>query len=170
MNPTPTGPPASCTLSSAEAIGPGQAPVELVLGWSQCGHNPEGAVHAQLVRAVITTPGLRGDANASGEPIITDSYSHSYDHFLANVGTAACRAALLQAQVRALANRATFEAKLAAEAKAAHGTFNDWVGGLDENFEVTVLATPFTFWQLHGMPPATAGSRRSLDPRRQGIQ
>jgi len=34
-----------------EAIGPGEAPVELVRGWSQCGHDPEGAVHAQLVRA-----------------------------------------------------------------------------------------------------------------------
>jgi hypothetical protein len=93
-------------------------------------------------------------------PIITDSYSHSYDQFLANVGTAACRAALLQAQVRALANRATFEAKLAAEAKAAGGTFNDWVGGLDENFEVTVLETPFIFWQYGGdcstIPGATA--------------
>lgn len=95
-------------------------------------------------------------------PIITDSYSHSYDHFLAGVGTAACRAALLQTQVRALGNRATFEAKLAAEAKAAGGTFNDWVGGLDEDFEVTVLDTPFTFWQYGGDCSTIPGAKATL--------
>ena len=34
----------------------------LVLGWSQWRHHAEGAVHAQLVGAVITTPGLRRSA------------------------------------------------------------------------------------------------------------
>jgi hypothetical protein len=51
-----------------EGIGPGQAPVELILGWSQGRYHPQGAVHAQLVGAVITAPGLRRDANADGEP------------------------------------------------------------------------------------------------------
>ena len=50
-----------------EAIGAGQAPVDLVLGWSQCRHHPEGAVHAPLVGAVTTAPGLRRTANAGGE-------------------------------------------------------------------------------------------------------
>jgi PS-10 peptidase S37 len=95
-------------------------------------------------------------------PIITDSYGQSYDQFLANVGTASCRAALLQVQVRALQNRATFEADLAAEAKAAGGTFNDWVGGLDEDFEVTVLDTPFTFWQYGGDCSAIPGASATL--------
>jgi hypothetical protein len=50
-----------------QAIGPGQAPVDLILRWSQCGHHPQGAVYAQLVGAVITAPGLRRNANAGGE-------------------------------------------------------------------------------------------------------
>jgi hypothetical protein len=50
-----------------EAIGPGQAPVDLVLGWSQGRHNPQRAVNAQLVGAVITAPGLRSRAHAGGE-------------------------------------------------------------------------------------------------------
>jgi hypothetical protein len=83
-------------------------------------------------------------------PSITDTFSHRYDRFLANVGTAACRTALLQAQIRALRNRASFEAKIAAAAQAAHEAFHDWVGGLDEDFEVTVLQTPFVFWQYGG--------------------
>src|ERR1700728_3923793 len=61
-------------------------------------------------------------------PSITQTPSRSYDHFLARVGTASCRAALLNDQVRALRHRAAFEAKVAAEAKAAHGTFADWKG------------------------------------------
>ena len=58
-------------------------------------------------------------------------------------GLGSGKTTFVAAAVRALGNRATFEAKLAAEAKAAGGTFNDWVGGLDEDFEVTVLDTPF---------------------------
>jgi hypothetical protein len=84
-------------------------------------------------------------------PIITKTFSHRYDHFLADVGTATCRNALLQAEFRALRHRALFETKMAAELKAAHGTFNDWPGGLDENFELAVLVTPFIFWQ-YGSP------------------
>jgi hypothetical protein len=83
-------------------------------------------------------------------PSITNTYGDAYDNFLGSVGTASCREALLQAQIRALRNRATFEAKLAAAAKAAHQTFNDWAHGLDEDFEITVLDTPFVFWQYGG--------------------
>jgi hypothetical protein len=83
-------------------------------------------------------------------PSITQTFSDAYDHFLDSVGTAACRKALLNAQARALRNRALFETKLANEASRAHGTFNDWVHGLDEDFEVTILETPFVFWQYGG--------------------
>jgi hypothetical protein len=96
-------------------------------------------------------------------PSITETPSSSYDHFLSHVGTAACRTALLNAQARALRNRATFEAKLAAAAKAVHGTFNDWAGGLDENFEVTILETPFVFWQYDGGCSAIPGPKASLE-------
>ena len=95
-------------------------------------------------------------------PSITHTFSRGYDHFLANVGTAACRTALLSAQIRALRNRATFEAKLAAAAKAAHGTFNDWAGGLDEDFEITILETPFVFWQYGGDCSAIPGPKATL--------
>jgi hypothetical protein len=95
-------------------------------------------------------------------PIITSTFSHRYDHFLAGVGTAACRRALLNAQIRALRHRADFEARLAAEAKAAHGTFKDWVGGLDEDFEVTILDTPFVFWQYGGDCSTIPGAKATL--------
>ncbi len=95
-------------------------------------------------------------------PSITATPSPSYDHFLANVGTARCRAALLKAQVRALAHRAAFETRLAAQAKAAGGTFADWKGGLDEAFEVTVLQTPFVFWQYGGACATIPGAKASL--------
>ena len=83
-------------------------------------------------------------------PSITHTFSDSYDNFLDNDGTAACRTALLNAQIRALQNRTAMEAKLAKAAAAAGGTFNDWAGGLDENYELTVLFTPFVFWQYGG--------------------
>ena len=96
-------------------------------------------------------------------PSITQTPSRSYDHFLAHVGTASCRAALLSDQVRALRHRAAFEAKVAAEAKAAHGTFADWKGGLDEEFEVTVLQTPFVFWQYSDDCATVPGGKATLD-------
>lgn len=95
-------------------------------------------------------------------PSITDTFSRSYDHFLASVGTAACRKALLNAQVRALRHRKAFEARLAAEARAAHGTFKDWAGGLDEDFEITILETPFVFWQYGGDCSAIPGPQATL--------
>ncbi|HEY2579103.1 MAG TPA: S28 family serine protease [Streptosporangiaceae bacterium] len=95
-------------------------------------------------------------------PSITDTFSHRYDHFLASVGTAACRTALLKAQIRALRNRAAIEAKIAAAAKAAHQTFNDWASGLDEDFEITVLQTPFVFWQYDGNCPDIPGASATL--------
>jgi hypothetical protein len=52
-------------------------------------------------------------------PSITSTPSRSYDHFLASVGTASCRKALLKTQIRALRHRAAFEAKITAQAKAA---------------------------------------------------
>jgi hypothetical protein len=102
------------------------------------------------------------DTFAWSAPSITSTFSHSYDHFLDNVGTAACRTALLKAQIRALRNRTVFEAKLAAEAKAAHGTFKDWASGLDEDFEVTVLDTPFVFWQYGGDCSTIPGAKATL--------
>jgi PS-10 peptidase S37 len=95
-------------------------------------------------------------------PSITATPSDSYENFLAKVGTASCRAALLKTQFRALRHRAAMETMLAAEAKAAHGTFQDWVGGLDENFELTVLLTPFAFWQYGGNCATVPGSTASL--------
>jgi hypothetical protein len=95
-------------------------------------------------------------------PSIISTFGDVYDHFLDNVGTASCRTALLNAQRRALQNRTVFEAKLAAQAKAAHGTFNDWVGGLDENFEITVLLTPFVFWQYGSGCSAIPGPKATL--------
>jgi hypothetical protein len=95
-------------------------------------------------------------------PSITDTFSRSYDRFLGSVGTAACRAALLNTQIRALRHRALFEAKLAAEAKAAHGTFKDWAGGLDEDFEITILETPFGFWQYGGDCSTIPGAKATL--------
>jgi hypothetical protein len=95
-------------------------------------------------------------------PSITDTFGPGYDHFLASVGTAACRTALLQAQIRALRNRAAFEAKLAAAARAAHGTFHDWAHGLDQAFEVSVLDTPFVFWQYGGNCSAIPGPSATL--------
>jgi hypothetical protein len=95
-------------------------------------------------------------------PSITETFSHAYDRFLGSVGTAACRTALLNTQLRALRHRKAFEAMLAAEARAAHGTFKDWAGGLDENFEITILATPFTFWQYGGDCSAIPGAKATL--------
>lgn len=95
-------------------------------------------------------------------PSITSTFSHRYDRFLAHVGTASCRAALLQAQALALRNRAALETKIAAAAAAAHETFNDWTGGLDEDFEVTVLQTPFVFWQYGGDCSAIPGASATV--------
>jgi PS-10 peptidase S37 len=95
-------------------------------------------------------------------PSITATFRGAYDNFLDNVGTPACREALLQAQIRALRNRTTFEAKLAAQAAAAHQTFDDWAHGLDENFEVTILDTPFVFWQYGGNCATIPGAKATL--------
>ena len=96
-------------------------------------------------------------------PSITQTPSPSYDDFLAQVGTASCRAALLKAQIRALRHRALFDKKIAAEAKAAKGTFKDWKHGLDENFELSVLVTPFVFWQYGGDCATIPGPSATLD-------
>jgi hypothetical protein len=95
-------------------------------------------------------------------PSITETFGRTYDHFLDHVGTASCRAALLDVQRRALRHRSLFEKKLEAEAKAAHGTFKDWAGGLDEDFELTILETPFVFWQYGSDCSAIPGARSTL--------
>ena len=59
-----------------QAVGPGQPPVDLVLGWSQRRHDPQRAVYAQLVGAVITTPALRHSAQAGGEACAVRLYLH----------------------------------------------------------------------------------------------
>ena len=59
-----------------QAVGLGQAPADLVLGWSQGRHHPQGAVHAQLAGAVITAPGLRRRAHAGGEPRAVPFHRH----------------------------------------------------------------------------------------------
>jgi hypothetical protein len=95
-------------------------------------------------------------------PSITETFSHGYDSFLASVGTATCRRALLKTQIRALRHRAAFDAMIAAEAKAAGGTFNDWAKGLDEAFEVSILDTPFAFWQYGGDCSTVPGPKATL--------
>ena len=83
-------------------------------------------------------------------PSITSTFSHRYDNFLDSVGTATCRDALQQIQIAALKKRAALEQRITAAAAAAGETFDDWRLGLDEAFEVTVLQTPFAFWQEGG--------------------
>ncbi len=95
-------------------------------------------------------------------PSITSTFSDRYDNFLASVGTASCREALQKAQFRALRHRKVFEAMVAAEAKAQHGTFKNWVGGSDENFELSVLVTPFVFWQFGGDCSTVPGPTATL--------
>jgi hypothetical protein len=90
-------------------------------------------------------------------PSITDTFSHDYDQFLDSVGTASCRAALLEAQRLALQDRTTLESDIASAAAAAGQTFNDWPHGLDEAFEQTVLFTPFVFWQYAGSCASVPG-------------
>ena len=72
------------------------------------------------------------------------------------------RVRVVLAGVRALRHRAAFESMMAAEAKAAGGTFNDWRGGLDEDFEVTVLQNPFVFWQYGGDCATIPGGKATL--------
>ncbi|HEY2443734.1 MAG TPA: S28 family serine protease [Streptosporangiaceae bacterium] len=107
-------------------------------------------------------PGDFSGTFAWSAPSITHTFSRTYDNFLSSVGTPACRAALLEAQRRALRHRAAMEVMLAAEAKAAHGTFRDWVSGLDQNFELTVLLTPFVFWQYGGDCSTIPGASATL--------
>jgi hypothetical protein len=59
-----------------EAVGPCEAPVELVHGRSKRGHDPEGAVHTELVRAVAAAPGARRSANIGGEPRAVGFHPH----------------------------------------------------------------------------------------------
>src|ERR1700683_2318061 len=95
-------------------------------------------------------------------PIIDDTFSDRFDNFLANVGTASCRTALLNAEFRALRHRKLFETMITAEAKAAHGTFKFWKHGLDENFELSVLVAPFAFWQAGDSCATIPGAKATL--------
>jgi PS-10 peptidase S37 len=97
-------------------------------------------------------------------PSITQTPSPSYDNFLNSVGTASCREALVKAQIRALRHRVIFDKKVEVEASKAHVTFADWkTGGLDENMELTVLVTPFVFWQFGSDCSTVPGPSATLD-------
>jgi len=96
-------------------------------------------------------------------PNDTDSRSTAYTDFLNHVDGAACRANLLGVQRAALQNRAVIEAKIAAAADAVGETFDHWKHGLDEAFEVTVIQTPFAFWQYGGDCSSVPAADASVD-------
>jgi hypothetical protein len=95
-------------------------------------------------------------------PSITHTFSDDYDQFLDSVGTASCRAALLEAQRLALQDRAQLKSKIASAAATAHQTFAYWPHGLDEAFEQTVLFTPFVFWQYAGNCASVPGKSATM--------
>ncbi|UQU62853.1 aminopeptidase [Couchioplanes caeruleus] len=86
----------------------------------------------------------------------------AYEHFFATVGDATCRAALRNLQQEALRRRDRLVALLEAEAAANGYTFAGTVGTVDRSFELTVLDTPWAFWQYSSaadcpsVPPVTA--------------
>lgn len=95
-------------------------------------------------------------------PSITTTFGHDYGEFLDSVGTASCRADLLEAQRLALQHRAALESDIASAASAGGQTFNYWPHGLDEAFEQTVLFTPFVFWQYGGNCASIPGSSATV--------
>ncbi|RKT82086.1 PS-10 peptidase S37 [Saccharopolyspora antimicrobica] len=97
-------------------------------------------------------------------PNDVDNDRDRYDEFLAGVGTdPACRAALTAVQREALVRRGELVAKFQAYADAEGLTFDRIIGDIDRGFEMTVIDTPFAFWQYRGQDdcaqvPATTAS------------
>ncbi|WP_199515469.1 S28 family serine protease [Nucisporomicrobium flavum] len=71
----------------------------------------------------------------------------AYEHFFATVGDGSCRTALRNLQQEALRRRDRLVALLEAEAAANGYTFAGTIGTVDRSFELTVLDTPWAFWQ-----------------------
>ncbi|MEV4703359.1 S28 family serine protease [Actinoplanes sp. NPDC049316] len=86
----------------------------------------------------------------------------AYERFFATVGEASCRTALQHLQQEALRRRDRLRALLEAEAAANGYTFAGTVGTADRSFELTMLDTPWAFWQYSSaadcpsVPPVTA--------------
>ncbi len=86
-----------------------------------------------------------------------------YTRFFRTVGTPACRAALLALQKEALGpRRAELLARVQATAAESGLTFEETIGTADRSLELTVLDTPWAFWQYltqddcATVPPASA--------------
>ncbi len=97
-------------------------------------------------------------------PSDVDNRRDSYAAFLDRVGTEQCRRALTVVQREALQRRGQMLARLSALAEREGLTFDRVVGGIDRALEMTVLDTPFAFWQYRGVadcdeiPAATAST------------
>lgn len=90
-----------------------------------------------------------------------------HDEFLANVGTAECRAALTALQREALLRRDEMLARLRDHAESRGFTFDRIIGGIERALEMTVVDTRFAFWQYRGVAdcdaiPAPTASTREL--------
>jgi len=85
-----------------------------------------------------------------------------YEKFFATVGDEACRTALEGVQQEALRRRDRLAPLLAADAAANGWTYDATIGTADRSFELTVLDTPWAFWQYlsvadcPSVPPVTA--------------
>lgn len=75
----------------------------------------------------------------------------SYTEFLDQVGTRRCRSALTAVQREALLRRDEMLARLSALAEREGLTFDRIIGGMDRALEMTVLDTPYAFWQYRGL-------------------
>ena len=93
-----------------------------------------------------------------------------YTRFFRTVGTPECRAALLAVQRAALGpKRAELLARLQATAAEQGLTFEHTIGTADRSLELTVLDTPWAFWQYGSqdlcatVPPASASADALYD-------
>jgi len=91
-----------------------------------------------------------------------------YDNFFNTVGTAECRAALNNLQQEALNRRAEFEQLIAAQAAQQNAHFTT-IGGIDRDFEATVIDFRWGWWQYNlesecaNIPPTTASTQTLFD-------
>ncbi|MBA8825982.1 hypothetical protein FHX42_003348 [Saccharopolyspora lacisalsi] len=100
-------------------------------------------------------------------PNNVDNERDHYDEFLANVGTAECRAALTALQRQALIRRDELVARLRARAASQGFTFDRVIGGIERGLEMSVVDTRFAFWQYRGLTdrdaiPATTASTDAI--------
>ena len=70
-------------------------------------------------------------------------------HFFDTIGTPACRARIIQAQLFLLQHEKEAVEKLKWYAKGAHLHFS-YTGSIGKSFEYAVLEYPFSFWQYNG--------------------